>query len=186
MSLTGDTEPSERHGGVPAATPSAPALPVTFERRELDRILRCLWPQGRRRRVARLRHRFPERPRRVLDLPPVLRSPDLPHRKKSEAVAPPGRLQRDLGYGPDHAPRPRTRSGAAGVRQGLECCCGLMSVRRPRRRPSEGKDPGFRMPALRGHERSKRLTALQTPTAASPRPRPKRVASAPNPASGRA
>ena len=40
MSLTGDTEPSERHGGVPVATPSAPALPVTFERRELDRILR--------------------------------------------------------------------------------------------------------------------------------------------------
>ena len=40
MSLTGDTEPSERHGGGPAAPPSAPALPVTFERRELDRILR--------------------------------------------------------------------------------------------------------------------------------------------------
>lgn len=38
MSLTGDTEPSERHGGVPA-TPSAPAPAVKFERRELDRIL---------------------------------------------------------------------------------------------------------------------------------------------------
>jgi hypothetical protein len=39
MSLTGDTEPSERHGGVPAVPASAPAQPVTFERRELDRIL---------------------------------------------------------------------------------------------------------------------------------------------------
>lgn len=38
MSLTGDTEPSERHGGVPGATASAPAE-VRFERRELDRIL---------------------------------------------------------------------------------------------------------------------------------------------------
>lgn len=37
MSLTGDTEPSERHGG--AATAHAPAQPVRFERRELDRIL---------------------------------------------------------------------------------------------------------------------------------------------------
>lgn len=40
MSLTGDTEPSERHGGVPAAQATAPAHPVRFERRELDRILR--------------------------------------------------------------------------------------------------------------------------------------------------
>lgn len=39
MSLTGDAEPSERHGGVPAVPASAPAQPVTFERRELDRIL---------------------------------------------------------------------------------------------------------------------------------------------------
>jgi hypothetical protein len=38
MSLTGDTEPSERHGGVPGATASAPAE-VRFERPELDRIL---------------------------------------------------------------------------------------------------------------------------------------------------
>ena len=38
MSLTGDTEPSERHGGAPGATASAPAE-VRFERRELDRIL---------------------------------------------------------------------------------------------------------------------------------------------------
>jgi hypothetical protein len=40
MSLTGDTEPSERHGGLQAAPASAPAHPVRFERRELDRILR--------------------------------------------------------------------------------------------------------------------------------------------------
>ena len=39
MSLTGDTEPSERHGGAPGLPGSAPDR-VTFERRELDRILR--------------------------------------------------------------------------------------------------------------------------------------------------
>jgi hypothetical protein len=39
MSLTGDTEPSERHGGTTAAQATAPAQPVRFERRELDRIL---------------------------------------------------------------------------------------------------------------------------------------------------
>ena len=38
MSLTGDTEPSARSGGVPGATASAPAE-VRFDRRELDRIL---------------------------------------------------------------------------------------------------------------------------------------------------
>jgi hypothetical protein len=41
MSLTGETEPSERSGGAQAVqAPSAPAQAVTFERRELDRILR--------------------------------------------------------------------------------------------------------------------------------------------------
>jgi hypothetical protein len=37
----GDTDPSERRGGVPAggAPPGAPQNRVTFERRELDRIL---------------------------------------------------------------------------------------------------------------------------------------------------
>jgi hypothetical protein len=39
MSLTGDTEPSARHGGVPATQAPAPAAQVTFDRRELDRIL---------------------------------------------------------------------------------------------------------------------------------------------------
>jgi hypothetical protein len=39
MSLTGDTEPSARHGGVQAAQALAPAAQVTFDRRELDRIL---------------------------------------------------------------------------------------------------------------------------------------------------
>ncbi len=38
MSLKGDTEPSERHGGAPGAAATAPAE-VRFERRELDRIL---------------------------------------------------------------------------------------------------------------------------------------------------
>ncbi len=39
MSLTGETDPSERHGGSQAAPAAAPAE-VRFERRELDRILR--------------------------------------------------------------------------------------------------------------------------------------------------
>jgi hypothetical protein len=38
MSLKGDTEPSERHGGAAGAAATAPAE-VRFERRELDRIL---------------------------------------------------------------------------------------------------------------------------------------------------
>src|SRR5690349_22342872 len=37
----GDSDPSQSHGGaVPASRPSAPPSQVTFERRELDRILR--------------------------------------------------------------------------------------------------------------------------------------------------
>ena len=39
MSLTGDTDPSARHGGAPAVQAPAPAGQVTFDRRELDRIL---------------------------------------------------------------------------------------------------------------------------------------------------
>lgn len=39
MSLTGETEPSTRHGGAPIASASAPVNQVMFERRELDRIL---------------------------------------------------------------------------------------------------------------------------------------------------
>ncbi len=38
MSLTGDTEPSARHGGAPNTQAPAPSQ-VTFDRRELDRIL---------------------------------------------------------------------------------------------------------------------------------------------------
>ena len=38
--MTGDTEPSEFHGGeAPAVSPLAPANRVTFDRRELNRIL---------------------------------------------------------------------------------------------------------------------------------------------------
>jgi Protein of unknown function (DUF2794) len=39
MSLTGDTEPSELRGGAQAGSAHAPVHQVTFERRELDRIL---------------------------------------------------------------------------------------------------------------------------------------------------
>src|SRR3954471_20237683 len=63
--------------------------------------------------MAGLRHRLPQGPRGVLGVPPRLGSPDLSHRKKSEACAPPGRLQRDLRHRPDRAARPRTRSRAA-------------------------------------------------------------------------
>jgi hypothetical protein len=38
--MTGDTEPSEFHGGeIPVGSPLAPANRVTFDRRELNRIL---------------------------------------------------------------------------------------------------------------------------------------------------
>ena len=48
--MIGDTEPSEFHGGeTPAVSPLAPANRVTFDRRELNRILAALWPHGRRR-----------------------------------------------------------------------------------------------------------------------------------------
>ena len=39
MSLTSDTEPSEQRGGGISGTAYAPVNQVTFERRELDRIL---------------------------------------------------------------------------------------------------------------------------------------------------
>ena len=39
MSLTGDTEPSEQRGGAISGAAYAPVNQVTFERRELDRIL---------------------------------------------------------------------------------------------------------------------------------------------------
>ena len=39
MSLTGDTEPSEPRGGAISGAAYAPVNQVTFERRELDRIL---------------------------------------------------------------------------------------------------------------------------------------------------
>jgi len=35
---SGDTEPSQSHGGATAATPSSAPAHVTFDRRELDRI----------------------------------------------------------------------------------------------------------------------------------------------------
>ena len=39
MILTGETEPSERHGGAPAVAAPSPVSQVTFDRRELTRIL---------------------------------------------------------------------------------------------------------------------------------------------------
>src|SRR4051812_30910732 len=67
--------------------------------------------------MARLRHRFSERPCGIFGIPPRLGNPALPHREKPEAVAPPGRVQRDLSHRADRAPWPRARSGAARDRQ---------------------------------------------------------------------
>src|SRR5207244_3036489 len=75
-----------------------------------------LRPHGRRWRVARLRHRLPERPRRVLGVPPRHRSAALPHRERPAARAQAGHVQRDLRDRPDPAPRPRARPRAPGDR----------------------------------------------------------------------
>src|SRR6185437_771530 len=66
-----------------------------------------LWAQSRRRRVARLRYRFPQRPRGVFGFPPRLRNAALSYREGSAAGAPARRLQRDLGDRTHPAPRPR-------------------------------------------------------------------------------
>src|SRR5712664_4868997 len=71
---------------------------------------------GRRWRVARLRHRLSQGSRRVLGIPPRIRSTDLSHRKRSAARAQAGDLQRDFGERADPAPRPRTRTRPAGDR----------------------------------------------------------------------
>ena len=114
----GEIDPSQSHGGGSRrAAPRRPRQSGHLQPPRTQPHSRSLWPQGRRRRMARLRHRFPERPRGVFGLPPHLGSAALPHRKKSEAGAPPGRLQRDLGDRPDRAPRPRTRPRAARDRQ---------------------------------------------------------------------
>ena len=74
----GDIEPSEFHGGAPAGpSPFAPASRVTFDRRELNRIVS-----------------------------PRIGSSNLPHREKSEARAPARRLQRHLRHRSDRAARP--------------------------------------------------------------------------------
>ena len=46
--MTGEIDPSQSHGGAPISH-LAPVNRVTFDRRELNRILGPLWPDGRRR-----------------------------------------------------------------------------------------------------------------------------------------
>ena len=110
----GDTEPSEFHGGGPAGPlPFAPASRVTFDRRELNRIFGLY---GRKVAAGEWRDYAIDflKDRAVFS---VFRracgSAALPHREKSEARAPTGRLQRDLGDRSDRAPRPRARPRAA-------------------------------------------------------------------------
>ena len=114
----GDTEPSELHGGeAPGLSPLAPATRVTFDRRELNRILNLY---GRMVAAGEWRDYAIDflKDRAVFS---VFRRasevPDLPHRKKSQAGASARRLQRDLGDRPDRAPRPRARPRAARARQ---------------------------------------------------------------------
>ena len=115
----GETEPSEIRGGG-AASALAPGNQVTFDRRELDRILGLY---GRKVAAGEWRDYAIDflKDRAVFSV--FRRSsevPDLPHREKSPPGAPPGRLQRGLGDRPDRPARPRARSRAARARQGAE------------------------------------------------------------------
>ena len=70
---SGEIDPSQsRGGGSPARTPPRPRQPSHLQPPRAQPHSRSLWPQGRRRRMARLRHRFPERPRGVFGVSPRL------------------------------------------------------------------------------------------------------------------
>ena len=78
----GETDPSEISGGGPAPS-AAPGKSGDLRPARTRPHPQPLRPHGRRRRMARLRDRLPQGPRRVLGVPALLRSADLPHREKS-------------------------------------------------------------------------------------------------------
>ena len=90
----GDTEPSKSHGGDFAGrfSPAAPVHQVTFSRHELDRILSLY---GRKVAAGEWRDYAIDflKDRAVFSVfRRASRNADLPHRKKSQAGPPPGRL----------------------------------------------------------------------------------------------
>ena len=104
--MIGESDPSEHHGGESAGvSPLAPAHRVTFDRRELNRILGLY---GRMVAAGEWRDYAIDflKDRAVFS---VFRrasgSSDLSHRKEPQAGAPSGRLQRDFGDRPHHAAR---------------------------------------------------------------------------------
>ena len=112
----GETEPSEFAGASPVVRPP-PGNQVTFDRRELDRILGLY---GRKVAAGEWRDYAIDflKDRAVFSV--FRRSSedaDLPDREKSPTRPPSGRLQRGVGDRPDRAARPRARSRAARARQ---------------------------------------------------------------------
>jgi len=82
-SMSEEADPSDRSAAVRNAAAGAVTGRVTFNRFELNRILNLYGRMVADGRVARLCHRFPAGPRRILGVPPRVRSADLPHRKRS-------------------------------------------------------------------------------------------------------
>src|SRR4051794_2533347 len=79
----------------------APGSPGGLRPQGTARTLRTLWPEGRRRRVARLRARLPARPRGVLGVPAHGGVPPLPNREDPPSGAAAGRLFGDRAQRPD-------------------------------------------------------------------------------------
>ena len=102
----GDADSSQSHGGVAQNAPFAPASRVTFERRELDRLLNLY---GRKVAAGEWRDYAIDflKDRAVFSV--FRRASEVPIyriEKESKTRAPAGRLQRDLRDGIDRAPRP--------------------------------------------------------------------------------
>jgi len=100
----GETDPSEIYGG--ASAPAAPAHQVTFDRRELNRILSLY---GRMVAAGEWRDYAIDflKDRAVFSV--FRRSSEVPIyriEKKSQTGAAPGRLQRRVRNRPDCPPRP--------------------------------------------------------------------------------
>ncbi len=120
---SGDIEPSQfPGGGSPARSAAAPVSAlnqVTFNRRELRRILDLY---GRMVAAGEWRDYAIDflKDRAVFSV--FRRSSEVPLyriEKNPKLEQQPGRLQCDLGHRADHAARPRTRSRAAGDRQAI-------------------------------------------------------------------